>query len=138
MQRTLILVKPDGVRRGLTGEVLRRFEARGIRIIALKMTVLSRQKAALHYAEHDGKPFFPGLIEFITSGPLVAAVLAGSNVVNAVRAMMGSTDPAVAHPGSIRGDYALTMSHNIIHGSDGEESAGREIALFFSPDEIHE
>lgn len=138
MQKTLILVKPDGVSRGLTGEILRRFESRGIRITALKMMVLSRQKAALHYAEHDGKPFFPGLIEFITSGPLVAAVLAGDNAIKAVRAMMGPTDPAAAPPGSIRGDYALTMSHNIIHGSDGEESAAREIALFFSPEEIQE
>jgi nucleoside-diphosphate kinase len=136
MEQTLVLVKPDGVARGLTGEIIARFERRGLTVAALKKLRLTRDQAESHYAEHKGKPFFEPLVAFITSGPLVAMVIDGKNAVKAVRAMMGPTDPAAAAPGTIRGDYALDISANIIHGSDSPESAAREIALFFAADEI--
>jgi nucleoside-diphosphate kinase len=136
MEQTLVLVKPDGVARGLTGEIIARFERRGLTVAALKKLRLTRDQAESHYAEHKGKPFFEPLVAFITSGPLVAMVIGGKNAVKAVRAMMGPTDPAAAAPGTIRGDYALDISANIIHGSDSPESAAREIALFFAADEI--
>ena len=130
-QRTLVLVKPDGVERGLVGEVLSRAERRGYRIAALRMLTLERAIAEEHYGEHTGKPFFDGLVEFITSGPLVAAVLEGPDVVAAWRTAMGATNPVVAAPGTIRGDLASVMQQNVVHGSDSPESAEREIALFF-------
>lgn len=138
MEKTLVLVKPDGFAKGLTGEILTRFERRGLKIRALKLLRLSRSQAETHYGEHRGKPFFNELVDFITSGPLVAMVAAGENAVKVVRMMMGPTNPADAAPGTIRGDYALNIGNNIIHGSDGPESAAREISIFFSPGEIVE
>jgi len=129
--RTLVLVKPDGVARGLVGEVVGRLERKGLRIVALEMRTLDAEIATRHYAEHEGKPFFEGLVSFITGGPLVALVAEGHRAVEAVRALMGATDPIASAPGSIRGDFALEIGENIVHGSDSPESAAREIALFF-------
>lgn len=129
--RTLVLVKPDGVARGLTGEVLRRIETKGYRIVAMDMRTIPVELAEEHYGEHRGKPFFGDLVEFITSGPLVAAVIEGPGVVAAWRAMMGATNPAEAAQGTIRGDLATEMQANVVHGSDSPASAEREIALFF-------
>jgi nucleoside-diphosphate kinase len=131
MQRTLILVKPDAFARGLTGEIIARFERKGLRLTALEHRTLTHELAAQHYAEHAGKPFFEGLIEFITSGPLVALVLEGEQAIAAARQVIGATDPLQAAPGSIRGDYALEVGENMVHGSDSPDSAEREIALFF-------
>ena len=136
MEKTLVLVKPDGVRRGLSGEIIARFENRGLQIVALKLMQISRTMAEKHYAEHDGKPFFDSLVEFITSGPVVAMVVKGDHAIRAVRAMMGATNPLEAAPGTIRGDFALVMSENVIHGSDGSESAEREIKALFASREI--
>ena len=136
MEKTLVLVKPDGVRRGLSGEIIARFEKRGLQIVALKLMQISRTMAEKHYAEHVGKPFFDNLVEFITSGPVVAMVVKGDHAIRAVRAMMGATNPLEAAPGTIRGDFALVMSENVIHGSDGSESAAREIEAFFAATEI--
>ena len=136
MEKTLVLVKPDGVRRGLSGEIIARFEKRGLQIVALKLLQISRPMAEKHYAEHVGKPFFESLVEFITSGPVVAMVVKGDHAIRAVRAMMGATNPLEAAPGTIRGDFALVMSENVIHGSDGSESAEREIKAFFASTEI--
>lgn len=136
MERTLALVKPDGVQRGLIGEIISRFEKRGIKIMALKMLQISRKMAQEHYAEHKEKPFFAELVDFITSGPVVAMVLEGENVISVVRTMMGATNPREAAPGTIRGDLAMTMSKNIIHGSDSPASAAREIGIFFTETEI--
>ena len=136
MEKTLVLVKPDGVRRGLSGEIIARFEKRGLQIVALKLVQISRTMAEKHYAEHVGKPFFDNLVEFITSGPVVAMVVKGDHAIRAVRAMMGATNPLEAAPGTIRGDFALVMSENVIHGSDGSESAAREIDAFFASTEI--
>ena len=130
-ERTLVLVKPDGVARGLVGEVLGRVERKGYRLVAVEMRTLTREMAEAHYAEHVGKPFFEDLVEFITSGPLVAAVAEGLDVVEAWRTMMGATNPVTAAPGTIRGDLAHVMTENIAHGSDSAESAVRELALFF-------
>lgn len=130
-ERTLILVKPDGVSRGLIGEVIARIEARGFRFEALELRTLTREVAEAHYGEHRDKPFFGELVEFITSGPLVAGVVSGPGVVGAWRTMMGATDPLKSAPGTIRGDLAHEMSENVVHGSDSPESAAREIALFF-------
>jgi len=135
-EKTLVLVKPDGVQRGLVGEVLGRLERKGYRIAGLKMLRMSEDMARRHYAEHVEKPFFKGLSEFITSGPLVAMVLEGPAAVATVRQMMGATDPARSAPGTIRGDLALTIGMNIIHGSDSVERAEQEIAVFFEPDEV--
>lgn len=131
MQRTLILVKPDAFARSLTGEILARFERKGLRIVALKHTTMSRELAERHYSEHTGKPFFGELVQFITSGPLVAMVLEGSDAVRAARQVIGATNPLEAAPGSIRGDFAIEMGENMVHGSDSPESAAREAALFF-------
>jgi nucleoside-diphosphate kinase len=131
MDRTLILVKPDAFARGLTGEILARFERKGLRIAALKQQTLSRETAQQHYAEHEGKPFFGELVDFITSGPLVAMVLEGHEAVKAARQAIGATNPLEAAPGSIRGDFALEVGENMVHGSDSNESAAREAALFF-------
>jgi nucleoside-diphosphate kinase len=131
MDRTLILVKPDAFARGLTGEIIARFERKGLRIVALQHMVLTEDTAQSHYAEHDGKPFFGELVEFITSGPLVAMVLEGYEAVVAARQVIGATNPLEAAPGSIRGDFALEIGQNMVHGSDSNESAAREAALFF-------
>ena len=137
MERTLVLVKPDGVERRLSGEIIARFERRGLRIAGLKLCRMTREMAERHYGEHVGKPFFGGLVEFITSGPIVAMIVEGDNAIKAVRTMMGTTNPLDSQPGTIRGDFALTMSNNVIHGSDGPESAAREIATFFTAGEIY-
>lgn len=136
MERTLIIVKPDGVQRGLVGQVLGRFEMRGFRLAGLKMMQIPRQLAERHYAEHQGKPFYEGLVAFITSAPAVVGVVEGPGAVAVARAMMGATNPANADAGTIRGDFAVTMSFNVIHGSDSLASAEREIGLFFDPSEL--
>jgi nucleoside-diphosphate kinase len=136
VERTLIIVKPDGVQRGLVGQVLGRFEARGFKLAGLKLMQISRQLAECHYAEHQGKAFYEGLVAFITSAPVVVGVVEGPGAVAVVRAMMGTTNPANADAGTIRGDLAVTMSYNVIHGSDSLASAEREIALFFEPSEL--
>jgi nucleoside-diphosphate kinase len=131
MDRTLILVKPDAFARGLTGEIIARFERKGLRIVALQHMTMQREMAEEHYAEHEGKPFFGELVEFITSGPLVAMVLEGEQAVTAARQVIGATNPVEAAPGSIRGDFAIAVGQNMVHGSDSPESAQREAALFF-------
>jgi nucleoside-diphosphate kinase len=131
MQRTLILVKPDAFGRALTGEIIARFERKGLRLAALQLMTMSRKLAGEHYAEHEGKPFYDELVEFITSGPLVAMVLEGEEVVDAARQVIGSTNPLEASPGSIRGDFAIAVGQNMVHGSDSPESAAREVKLFF-------
>ena len=134
--RTFVLLKPDAVQRGLVGEIVRRFERRGLKLIALKMIRVTRSLAETYYAEHKGKPFFEPLMSYITSGPVVAMVLEGDGAVSIVRKMMGKTNSAEAEPGTIRGDLALTIGRNVIHGSDSPESANREIPLFFKPEEL--
>jgi nucleoside-diphosphate kinase len=131
MDRTLILVKPDAFGRGLTGEIIARFERKGLRIVAMKHMTVDRDLAEQHYAEHRERPFFGELVEFITGGPLVALVLEGYEAVKAARLVIGATNPLEAAPGSIRGDYALEVQTNMVHGSDAPESAAREIGLFF-------
>jgi nucleoside-diphosphate kinase len=131
MDRTLILVKPDAFERGLTGEIIARFERKGLTIIAMKHMTVTRELADQHYAEHREKPFFGDLVEFITSGPLVAFVLEGYEAVTAARQVIGATNPLEASPGSIRGDLALEVQTNLVHGADSNDSAAREIALFF-------
>jgi len=130
-ERTLVLIKPDGVRRGLAGEVVSRIERKGLRIVAMDMRVVGKDLAETHYAEHAGKPFYGSLVEFITSGPLVAMVVEGPRAIEAFRALAGATDPVKATPGTIRGDYALEVQDNIVHGSDSPDSAEREIKIFF-------
>jgi nucleoside-diphosphate kinase len=130
-ERTLVLVKPDGVRRGLVGEVLARIERKGYALVAVELRTLDRATAEAHYAEHAEKPFFGSLVEFITSGPLLAAVIEGPDAIEAWRTMMGVTNPIKAAPGTIRGDFATVMTENLVHGSDAPESAAREVALFF-------
>jgi nucleoside-diphosphate kinase len=131
MEKTLIVVKPDGVERGLTGAILARFETRGFRLVALKLMTVSPELAREHYSEHAEKPFFPGLVEFITATPVVAMILEGQNAIPLSRQMIGATDPLNAATGSIRGDYTLDKQANLIHGSDSPEAAAREIALWF-------
>jgi nucleoside-diphosphate kinase len=131
MERTLILVKPDAFARNLTGEIIARFERKGMRLAALKHMTMTRELAERHYAEHEGKPFFEELVAFITSGPLVAMVLEGESAVEAARQVIGATNPLQASPGSIRGDYAVAVGQNMVHGSDSPESAAREVGLFF-------
>src|SRR3954469_377069 len=131
MDRTLILVKPDAFARNLTGEIIARFERKGLRIAALRLLTVDRQLAEQHYAEHEGKPFFGELVEFITSGPLVAMVLEGTEAVVAARQIIGATNPLEANTGSIRGDFAIEVGQNMVHGSDSNESAAREAGLFF-------
>lgn len=137
-ERTLVLVKPDGVQRGLIGAVLGRLEQRGLKLIGLKLLQMDDALARRHYAEHVDKPFFPGLRDFITSGPLVAAVFEGGNAVQLTRNAMGATHPLDAAPGSIRGDFGVDLGRNVIHGSDSPESGQREAALFFEPHELLE
>ena len=136
MERTLIIVKPDGVQRGLVGEVLHRFERRGVKIVGLKMIQVSRELAERHYGVHQGKPFFAGLVDFITSSPVVVAVLEGPNVIEITRSTVGATNPGSAAPGTIRADFGLTIGRNLIHASDGADTAKSEIDLFFSADEL--
>ena len=136
MDRTLVLLKPDAVQRGLAGEIISRLERRGLKLAAMKMLLVTEELAHRHYADHVGKPFFAGLVKFITSSPIVAMVIEGENAVDVVRNTMGVTSPSDAAPGTIRGDLALTIGANLIHGSDSAESAKREIGLFFSPDEV--
>ena len=135
-ERTLVLIKPDAMQRGLAGEILSRLERRGLKIVALRLMQIDDALARRHYAEHEGKPFLEGLVRFITASPVVAAVFEGPNAVESVRTLMGATDPQKAAPGTIRGDLALYIQNNLIHGSDSPESAQREIALFFSDGEI--
>ena len=130
-ERTLVLIKPDGVRRGLIGAVLSRIERKGLTIVALELRTLDRETASTHYAEHVGKPFFEPVVDFITSGPLVALVAEGPRAIEAFRGLAGATDPVAAGPGTIRGDHALEIGENIGHGSDSPESAQREIKIFF-------
>jgi nucleoside-diphosphate kinase len=129
-QSTLLIVKPDAVRRGLIGEVLSRVEREGLRIEAMRMMQIDRELAERHYAEHSEKPFFGELVEFITSGPVVVAILRGEDAIAVLRRLMGTTDPAKADRGTIRGDFGTEITHNLVHGSDSEESAARELALF--------
>jgi nucleoside-diphosphate kinase len=137
LQRTLLLVKPDGVQRALVGRVLARFEDRGLKLVGLKLVQTSRELAEQHYAVHREKPFFTGLVDFITSGPLVAAALEGPNAIAIVRAMNGATRPHEAAPGSIRGDFAVETAQNLVHASDSPENAEAELALWFTPGELH-
>ncbi len=131
MERTLILVKPDAFARNLTGEIIARFERKGLRLVALKLMTMESELAARHYAEHEGKPFYEELVAFITSGPLVAMVLEGESAIEAARQVIGATNPLQATTGSIRGDYAIAVGQNMVHGSDAPESAAREVGLFF-------
>ena len=136
MERTLIIVKPDAMQRGLAGEVIARLERRGLKLVGLKLIRIDQALANRHYGEHQGKPFFEGLVKFISSSPVIVGVLEGTNAVQAVRSTMGPTNPTAAGPGTIRGDLALELGRNMVHGSDSPESAEREIALFFRPDEL--
>jgi nucleoside-diphosphate kinase len=138
VERTLVLVKPDGVRRGLVGEILGRLEDKQLRIVAAKLTAVSTSTAESHYGEHKGKPFYPGLVTHITSAPVFALVLEGRSAISVVRLITGATNPQTAAPGTVRGDLALGVTPNLIHASDSPASAEREIALFFQPSEFHE
>ena len=138
MEKTLVLVKPDGVQRGLVGKIISRLENKGFRLAALKLMNVSRKLAEEHYGEHVDKPFFGNLVRFITSSPIVAMAIEGENAVQVVRTTMGLTNPQEAAPGTIRGDFGLTIGMNLIHGSDSGESAVRELDLFFGPSEILE
>jgi nucleoside-diphosphate kinase len=131
MERTLILVKPDAFARNLTGEIVARFERKGLRLVGLQQMTMTRELAERHYAEHEGKPFYDELVTFITSGPLVAMALEGDQAVAAARQVIGATNPIEASPGSIRGDYAIEVGQNMVHGSDSPDSAARELGLFF-------
>ncbi|MCM3269218.1 nucleoside-diphosphate kinase [Paenibacillus elgii] len=136
MEKTFLMVKPDGVQRGLIGEIVRRFEQKGLQLVAAKLVQVSREQAERHYAEHVGKPFFDNLIKFITSGPVFAMVWQGDQVIALSRTMIGKTNSLEALPGTIRGDFAVHTNLNLIHGSDSPESAEREIANFFRPEEV--
>ncbi|MEW6142950.1 MAG: nucleoside-diphosphate kinase [Chloroflexota bacterium] len=136
MEKTLVLVKPDGVQRGLIGDVVSRLERRGLKVVAMKMLQMDMGLAKRHYAVHEGKPFFEELVDYITSGPIVAMVISGEQAVTVVRQTMGATDPVKASGGTIRGDLALTIRYNIVHGSDSVENAAKEIDLFFTPGEM--
>jgi nucleoside-diphosphate kinase len=138
IERTLVLVKPDGVQRQLVGRILSRYEDRGLKLVGLKLMAVSRDLAERHYAVHREKPFFTGLVDFITSAPLVAAVLEGPNAIAVVRAMNGATRPHEAAPGSIRGDFAVETAQNLVHASDGAETAAGEIAMWFAADELQD
>ena len=137
-ERTLVLIKPDGVQRQLVGRILARYEDRGLRLAGLKLVQVDRELAERHYSVHRGKSFFPGLVEFITSAPLVAAAFDGPNAIAVVRAINGATRPHEAAPGTIRGDFALETAQNIVHASDSPEAAEMELALWFGPNELHE
>jgi nucleoside-diphosphate kinase len=136
MERTLVLVKPDAMQRGLAGEILTRLERRGLKIVGVKLLQVSDDLARRHYAEHTGKPFFDGLIAYITTSPIIAAAFEGVNAVDAARSSIGKTNPVLAEAGTIRGDLGLETGRNLVHGSDSPQSAERELALFFSPHEL--
>lgn len=136
VERTFVAIKPDGVQRELIGEIIKKFEQKGYKITALKMLQVTDEQAKAHYAEHEGKPFYPRLIRYIQSGPIVAMVVEGYNAVAGVRHLMGATDPDKAEVGTIRADFAQVMEYNVVHGSDSVESAEREIAIYFKPEEI--
>ena len=136
IERTLIIIKPDGVQRALVGKVIERFESRGLRLAGLKLMRIPRQLAEEHYAEHKGKPFYAGTVAYMTSAPVVVMVLEGPDAIAAARATMGATNPLNAGPGTIRADFGMNISRNIVHGSDKPETATREIALYFAPDEL--
>ncbi len=136
MERTLVILKPDAVKRGLMGEIIKRIEQKGLKIVGMKMMLVDKELARKHYAEHVGKPFYPKLEAFITSGPVVVMAVEGKEAIGVIRAMMGATDPLNSAPGTIRGDFALDIGRNIIHGSDSLESAKRELDLFFSESEL--
>jgi nucleoside-diphosphate kinase len=138
MERTLIIVKPEGVQRGLIGNVLTRFERRGLKLVGLKLIQITPELAEQHYGVHKGKPFYTGLVKHITSGPVVVGVIEGPKAISVVRTTMGATNAAEALPGTIRGDYGLEIGFNIVHGSDGPETAVQEINLFFKPEELVE
>ena len=136
MERTLVIIKPDGVQRGLVGPILTRLERRGLRLAAMKLMQITPELASRHYKIHQGKPFYEPLVEFITSGPVVVAVIEGNGAIDTVRKTMGATNPAQAEPGTIRADYGLEIGRNLVHGSDGPDTAAYEIPLFFADDEI--
>jgi len=136
MERTFLMVKPDGVQRNLIGEIVKRFEQRGFQLVGAKLMTVSQELAEKHYAEHKEKPFFQELVDFITSGPVFAMVWEGDNVIEVARTMLGKTNPKDAPPGTIRGDFGLTVGKNVIHGSDSKTSAEREIGLWFAEDEL--
>ena len=136
MQRTFLAIKPDGVQRGLIGKIILRLEEKGFKLVGMKLMKVSNELAEKHYGEHKDKPFFKGLVSFITSGPIVAMVLEGKNIISSLRKMMGKTNPHDAEFGTVRGDFAVDIGKNVVHGSDSEESAKREIALFFKEDEL--
>ncbi|CDF31010.1 nucleoside diphosphate kinase [Methanoculleus sp. CAG:1088] len=136
MERTYLMVKPDGVQRGLVGEIMSRFEKKGLKLVAAKLMVIPKETAEKHYAEHKDKKFFPSLISYITSGPVFAMVWEGENAVQVCRNIMGKTNPQESAPGTIRGDYCMVTGVNIIHGSDSPESAAREIGIFFRPEDL--
>ncbi len=136
MQRTLVFLKPDALQRGLAGDIISRFERRGLKLVGLKLMAVSEELARTHYAAHAGKDFFEGLVAFITSGPILAMVWEGPEAVAIARATLGATHPAAAAPGTVRGDFGIDVGRNLAHGSDSEEAARREMALFFSEDEI--
>lgn len=136
MERTLVIIKPDAVQRGLIGEIIRRLERRGLRIAGMKLLQVSDDLANTHYAIHKGKPFFDGLIRFITSGPVVVMALEGNNAIEITRATMGATAPGKAAPGTIRADFGMDIGYNLVHGSDGPETAAQELALWFSEGEL--
>jgi nucleoside-diphosphate kinase len=138
MERTLLLIKPDGVQRGLAGRILARFEDKGLKLVGLKVMRITEELAAKHYAPHVGKPFYEGLVRYMTSAPVVAAVLEGPRVIEVTRALMGATFGWKAEPGTIRGDFSSSTGYNLVHGSDSPESAEREIGLFFAPSELAE
>ncbi len=136
MQTTFVMIKPDGVQRGLVGEIISRFELKGLRLVSLRQLIPSKQLAAAHYEVHNERPFYPGLIEFITSGPVVAMAWSGVDAISVARNLIGPTDGRQAAPGTIRGDYAMDIGHNIIHGSDGEDTAAFELGLWFPEGEV--
>ena len=136
MERTLVIVKPDGVQRGLVGPILSRLEARGLKLVGLKLVEVSQELAQRHYAEHEGKPFYPGLIRYITSAPVVVGCIEGTNAVQVVRNSVGATNPANAAPGTIRADWALDIGRNLVHASDAPDTAERELGLWFGDSEL--
>lgn len=135
LERTLLLIKPDGVRRGVVGEIVARFERKGLKLLAMKLLRVTPELAQRHYAEHEGKPFYPALIQHITSGPVVAMALEGRSAIPVVRLLTGATNPQTAAPGTVRGDFGLGITPNLVHASDSPESAARELALYFTPEE---
>lgn len=136
MEQTFVAIKPDGVQRGLAGEIISRFEKKGFTLVAMKLLHIRKELAEKHYGEHKGKPFFNGLVSFITSGPVVVMVWEGKDAINTIRKMMGKTNPLEADTGTIRGDFGIDIGHNVVHGSDSAESAKREIGLFFNDGEL--